>query len=95
MLKTQAQVKRIILPVLKKHGVLKSAIFGSFAFDKPRRNSDVDILVKMPPHSSLFDLASLQGDLKEKLKRDVDLVTYDSVHPRLKEIIFSHAQTVL
>lgn len=36
---------------------------------------------------SLFGFADLKMDLEEKLKKEVDLVTYRSIHPMLKDQI--------
>lgn len=92
---TQNQIKSAVLPILKKYGVLKSALFGSYASGEQDRKSDVDILVKLPRGSSLFELVDLRDELKNKLKREVDVVTYDSVHPRLKRSIFATCKTIL
>jgi len=95
MTATQKQIKSAVLPILKKYGVLKSALFGSFASGEQNKKSDVDILVKMPRGSSLFELVDLRFELKDKLKRDVDLVTYESVHPRLKDKIMASSTSIL
>lgn len=81
-------LKRKIIPILKKHEVIKAGIFGSVARGEAKENSDIDILVEIPKEKSLLDLIRLENELKEKLKRDVDVVEYNSVHPLLKEIIF-------
>ncbi len=52
-----------------------------------RRGSDVDILVDFPPGTSLLDLVRLERELKELLKRDVDVVTYDSLHHLIRDRI--------
>jgi len=46
-----------ILPVLKRFGVKKAAIFGSLARGEGGKESDVDILVEYEPGKSLLDLA--------------------------------------
>lgn len=81
------KIKFQILPVLKGAGVVQSSIFGSFATGKARKDSDVDILVELKGGKTLFDLVELKMDLESKLKRKVDLVTYKSVSPLLKNII--------
>jgi hypothetical protein len=50
-------------------------------------DSDVDILVDLPRGKSLFDLAGLKIELEKSLGRKVDLVTYNSIYPRLKEFV--------
>ncbi|MEA3343753.1 MAG: nucleotidyltransferase family protein [archaeon] len=81
-------IKRIIVPVLKRNGVVKAGIFGSFARGEARKNSDIDILIEIKAKKfSLLDLVGLELELKEKLKRKVDLVEYSTIHPLLKERI--------
>ena len=41
------KIKSRAVPILKKHGVLKAGIFGSYATGKTKKNSDVDILVEI------------------------------------------------
>ena len=40
------KIKKPIVDVLKKHGVKKAGIFGSYARGEQKKNSDVDILVQ-------------------------------------------------
>lgn len=81
------EIKKSIIPILKKHGVIRASIFGSVARGEAKEGSDIDILVELPKEKSLLDLVRLENELKEKLKRDVDVVEYNSIHPLLKEII--------
>jgi hypothetical protein len=75
------------VPILKRQGVTKAALFGSFARGEARRKSDIDILVKLRKGTSLFDFAGLKLELEEKIGKKVDLVTYGSIKPRLRDII--------
>lgn len=79
----------IIEPLLREEGVVKAAIFGSFARGEQKANSDIDILVQLQTGKSLLDLIRLENKLKEKLGRDVDVITYGSIHPLLKDSILS------
>lgn len=83
------KLNAIIEPVLKEEGVTKAALFGSFARGEQKAESDIDILVQLPTGKSLLDLIRLENKLKEKLGRDVDVITYGSIHPLLKDSIFS------
>lgn len=49
--------------------------------------SDIDILVEFEGQKSLLDLAGLKLDLEDALERPVDLLTYRSIHPLLKDRI--------
>lgn len=80
-------IKKIAVPVLKEAGVLRSDLFGSAARGEMSLESDVDILVELPPGKTLFDLADLHLKLEGALQRKVDVVTYRSISPLLKNYI--------
>lgn len=80
-------IKGKFLPELKKAGVLKSAIFGSFARGEAGQDSDVDVLVELPEDRTMFDLMDLQERLESALNKKVDLITYRSLHHLLRDRI--------
>lgn len=91
----QDQVKTItrkIIPTLKRQGVVKAAFFGSVIKEGAKKKRDVDILVRFNQRKSLLDLVRLQFILEDKLGKKVDLLTYDSVHPLLRNIILNDQQ---
>ncbi len=85
------KIKQQILPILKEAGVLRSSLFGSVARGEATADSDVDILVELPEGTSLFDLVGLKLDLEKALKKKVDVGTYNSVKPRIKERVLAEA----
>ena len=87
--------KRKIIPILKKHDVIRASIFGSFARGEGRKNSDIDILIRFKGQKSLLDLVELEMALQKALQRKVDLLTFKSVHPLLKERILSEQKVIL
>ena len=88
-------LKKIIVPILKKNGVMKAGIFGSVARGEATKKSDVDILIKFKGRKSIFDLAHLELELEETVHRKVDVVTYKSIHPLLKEKILNEEVGIL
>ena len=92
---TVQEVKKQILPILKRQKVIKAAIFGSIARNETKRRSDLDLLVKLPKDASLLDLIGLKLDLEEKLSKQVDLVEYGALHPLLKEKILREQISIL
>jgi len=78
-------IKNKIIPILKRQGVLKAAIFGSFARGEETKNSDLDLLVKMPKNKTFLDMAGLKVELEDKLGRGVDIVEYDAIRPLIKD----------
>lgn len=73
--------------ILLRHGVTRAGIFGSFSRGEADETSDVDLLVEVPRGTTLLDMAGLGIELEEALGRSVDLVTYESIHPRMRERI--------
>ena len=88
------ELKQVIISITKKHGVNKVALFGSITGGNYKESSDIDILIEFTGRKSLFDLVRLERELEEVLQRKVDLITYNSLHPLLKERIL-HEQVVL
>ncbi|MEK7624559.1 MAG: nucleotidyltransferase family protein [Patescibacteria group bacterium] len=90
---TQIITKQIV-PILKRQGVIKAALFGSAAKGKMKKRSDIDILINFKGQKSLIDLVRLQFELEEKLGKKVDLLTYNSIHPLLKNIILNEQKII-
>lgn len=95
--KSNKDIKRIqkkIIPILKKNNVAKAGIFGSYARGEQKKKSDIDILVQ-PPKGIGFGFARIELELEKGLKKKVDLLTYNSIHPRLKERILKEEVRIL
>lgn len=72
------------LPYLReKYGVVKIAIFGSFAKGSPGKKSDVDILVELSKPLGL-EFVALADYLKAVLDRKVDIATFDCLKRSLQ-----------
>jgi len=80
---------------LKEAGVRRAAIFGSYARGDASENSDLDILVELPPKYSLIDYIRLKHQIEDILGIDVDLVEYDTVKPVIASSIFAHLLPIL
>ncbi|SRR5258706_525921 len=89
------EIKRQILPILKKADVKKAAIFGSYARGDNTKESDIDILVDLPRGKTLFDLSGLKINLEEKLEKKVDVVTYNGISKYIKDSVLSSQYSVL
>ncbi len=83
-------MKKRIVPVLKKNNVVRAGIFGSYARGEQKKNSDIDILVKIDDKDfSLLDLIALEMRLKKILGLNVDLVEYEALHHLLKKRVLN------
>ena len=88
-------IKKRILPVLRRYDVVRAAIFGSFVRGDYKDGSDIDILVEFKGEKSLLDLAGLKISLEELLGMKVDVLTYNSLHPLLKDRILNEQEVIL
>ena len=83
-------------PQIRAWGVSCLALFGSFARESARADSDVDLLVEFAPGRKTFDafmaLASLLEDL---LQRRVELVTREALSHYLGPLILRGAGDVI
>jgi uncharacterized protein len=78
-------------PLLDSHGVERLWLFGSFARDEAREDSDVDVLVEFARPIGMFDFVRLQRELGERIGRRVELVTPDALKPQLRDRILGEA----
>jgi len=88
-------IREQITPILRERGVLRAGVFGSYARGEESSGSDLDLLVELPPGSSLLDLVGLQLDLAEELGVEVDAHTYRSLHPLLRDRILKEEVQIL
>lgn len=89
------EIKVKIIPVLRRYDVRKAAIFGSYVKGEEKEDSDIDILVEFKGEKSLLDLSGLKIELEEVLGRKVDVLTYNSLHPLLKDKILQEQKVIL
>ena len=89
------ELKNKIMPILERYEVKRAAVFGSLVRGEQTEKSDVDILVEFKGEKSLLDLAGLKIELEEILNRKVDVLTYNSLHPLLKDKILKEQKAIL
>jgi len=89
------EIKRRIIPVLRRYGVKRAGLFGSCACNEMDENSDIDILVEISEDISLLDFAGIKVELEEILNREVDLIEYDAIKPILKKKILDQQVVIL
>jgi predicted nucleotidyltransferase len=90
-----AEIKHSILSVLKQNNVKRASLFGSVVRGELTEDSDIDILVEFEGKKSLLDLVGLKMELEGILKRKVDILTYKSLHPLLKDRILNEQEVIL
>lgn len=81
------KIREIAVPILRRHGIAKAYVFGSYARGEQAEDSDIDILIEYSSGAkkSLFTHVELADELKEALQKDVDIVTEASLSPCFRE----------
>ena len=73
---------------IKKFGIKRIGLFGSYVRDEQKATSDIDILVEFEKGKVTFDnYMDLKFFLEDLFKRKVDLVMRDTIKPDLKPYI--------
>ncbi len=73
--------------------VTKVGLFGSFARDEQREDSDIDIVIEFAPQTDeLSDKkARIRSKMKDRFKRDVDLCREKYIKPYFKSQVLKSA----
>ncbi len=88
-------VSKKIIDILRRNDVKRASFFGSIVRGEMTEKSDIDILVEFDSKKSLLDLAHLKNELEDAINRRVDLLTFKSLHPRLRDRILSEQVPIL
>lgn len=71
---------------IRKYGVKRIGVFGSFARSFQNNKSDIDVLVEFQQGKKAFDnYMELKFLLERLFYRKVDLVIKDALKPRIKQ----------
>ncbi|MEK7535789.1 MAG: nucleotidyltransferase family protein [Patescibacteria group bacterium] len=89
-----AEISKKITPILREHGVLKAAVFGSVSRGEDKPQSDIDILVRLGKPMGMFAYIGLIRDMEKILGRKVDLVTENSLNKFIKPYIVNDLKTI-
>lgn len=93
--KVVEEISKKVVPILRRYGVSKAALFGSMVRGQAREGSDVDILVEIDADISLLDFVGLKLELEDALGKKVDLVEYSVIKPLIREEILREQVVIL
>jgi len=88
-------VREKIIDILRRNDVKRASFFGSIVRGQMTDESDVDLLVEFEGKKSLLDIAHLKNELEDALDRRVDVLTFRSIHPRLKDRILAEQVPII
>jgi len=89
------EIKKKLVPILKRNKVTRAGIFGSYAKGEQNRKSDIDILVEVNERVGLIEFIKLKMAIQELLRKRVDLVEYDTIRPEIRENIIRDEISIL
>lgn len=80
--------------ICRKYGVTRLSLFGSTLRGTDRPDSDIDLLVEFLPEQQIgyFELAEMEIELSELLKRKVDLRTPAELSRYFRELVVAEAE---
>jgi predicted nucleotidyltransferase len=82
----------LIRQIAARHGVLRVQLFGSRTTAHSRPDSDVDLLIDLPPGRDLLDLIGFKQDVEEALGCAADVVTPGGLSPYLRDQVLAQAR---
>ncbi|MFW5792531.1 MAG: nucleotidyltransferase family protein, partial [Desulfohalobiaceae bacterium] len=59
--------RKHILTIARSHGARRVLLFGSYARETAKADSDLDLLVEIEPDRSLLDLIAIKQDIEDVL----------------------------
>ena len=80
-----------ILAIAKRRGLRDVRVFGSMARGDAADDSDIDLLVTLPPETSAWALGGLLADVQDLVGRRVDVLTEGGLHPRIRKRVLREA----
>ena len=87
-------LRRVLARLRRDFGVRRISLFGSTARDDARPDSDLDLLVEFAAGPTFDSFMDLKFFLEDQLGRKVDLVTPDSLKPRMRPVVEREAVDV-
>lgn len=88
------ELKERLVPILKRCGVKRASLFGSYVRDEAKEDSDIDILVELDDYVGLFDFIGLKLEIEDVIRKKVDLVEFCTIKPAFRDRILKE-QVVL
>ena len=73
------EIRNAVCDLGRRYGLQRAYLFGSYARGEATPESDVDIRIDKGNLRGLFALSGLRLALVERLEREVDLLTTDSL----------------
>lgn len=73
------ELRVIIGKIAEEYGVRKVALFGSYSTGSQTADSDIDLIIDKGNIKGLFMFNGFVNSLKERLNKEIDVMTYASL----------------
>lgn len=83
--------KELIRQTVARHRTTNLRIFGSTLWGNDTEDSDLDLLVDATERTTLFDIVTIERELREALGVVVDVRTPESLLKRFREEVLKEA----
>lgn len=87
------QIRDIVTPIARAHGIQSLYLFGSYARGEATDESDIDLRMDTASVLSLFEIGGIYADLMDGLNKELDLVSTRGAEPAFLDRI--HKDEVL
>ncbi len=87
------EIKKRLTPVFIQYGLIKAAIFGSYAQKTANPHSD-NILISSKQVFDLDTYSDFEEKILQALNKNVDIVFYEYINPHMKESILNEAVAI-
>ena len=94
--KLKKSIRQAIANDPHKQDILKVSLFGSYAYGKPKPDSDVDILIEYRKDARIgfFELLDTQYNIEKYLNKRVDLLTPSSLSHFFRDEVLRRAEKI-
>lgn len=72
-----SEIAELVAPIMKKYDIKKAYIFGSYARNEAKVNSDIDILIEIGDTDMGWTFYNIIDELEDVLNKKIDLVDTD------------------
>ena len=83
-----------IISFMHRHGAEKIGVFGSYARNEARPDSDLDLMIWFKEQKSLLRMIRSERELSEQLGVKIDLFTQQAVSPYLIDRISGEIKVI-
>ena len=94
MIKVFSAKRKEIENYCKENGISYLGLFGSYVRGDFKKDSDIDLLVRVKRNATLLDLVRMERELAKILGKKVDLLTKNSLSKYIRERVIKEVKPI-